>query len=89
MCAWAPAVGVDASASADASGETPLVVGCDDGASLDLAVVQELIGRAAAFQRDVLDEHADLAGLGEVNHVDELGSNPKTVTQQHTRCAGY
>jgi hypothetical protein len=35
--------------------------------------VHELIGRAGAFQREVLDEHADLGGLGEVNHVDELG----------------
>lgn len=45
----APVVGVDVSASAGASGETQLVVGCDDGASLDLSIPQELIGLGGAF----------------------------------------
>ena len=72
MCAWAPAVGAAASASAAASAEA-LVVGCDDGTSVDLAVVQELIGLAGAFQWEVLDEHADLSGLGEFDHFEELG----------------
>ena len=49
------------------------VVGCDDGASLDLAVVQELIGVRRIVEREVFDEHLDLAGLGQANHVDQLG----------------
>jgi hypothetical protein len=43
--------------------EPGLVVGGDDGASVDFAVVQQLVGLARAVEREVLDEHADLGGL--------------------------
>ena len=36
------------------------VVRCDDGASLDFAVVEELVGLGCAVQREVFDEHLDL-----------------------------
>ena len=45
----------------------------DDGASVDLAVVQQLVGLGGALQREVFDEHGDLSGLGEFDHFDEFG----------------
>ena len=69
--------------------ETPLArPGCDDGASVGLAVVQELIGLGGALQREVFDEHSDLPGLREVAHVRRArGSIPRTVTPDYTRVA--
>ena len=49
------------------------VVGCDDGASLDFAVVKELVGLVCAFQGEVFDEHLDLSGLGEGDDFDQFG----------------
>jgi hypothetical protein len=49
------------------------VVGGDDRASLDLAVVQEPVGFAGALQRKVLDQHRDFSRLGEADHLHQLG----------------
>ena len=50
-----------------------LVVGCDDGASLDFAVVKELVGLVCAVDRKVFDEHLDLSRLGELDDFYQLG----------------
>ena len=50
-----------------------LVVGCDDGASLDFAVVKELVGLVGAVDRKVFDEHLDLCRLGELDDFYQLG----------------
>jgi hypothetical protein len=53
--------------------EVESVVGGDDRTSLDLAVVQELVGFAGALQRKVLDQHPDLSRLGQTDDLHELG----------------
>ena len=49
------------------------VVGCDDGAPLDFAVVEELVGLGCAVQREVFDQHLHLSRVGEVDDFDQLG----------------
>ena len=49
------------------------VVGSDDGAALDVAVVQQVVGVRRIVEWEVFDEHLDLAGLGEADHLDQFG----------------
>jgi hypothetical protein len=62
--------------AASATAEGTSVVGRDDRAALDLAVVQEVVGVRRIAEREVFDEHRDLAGLGQADDLDELGDGP-------------
>ena len=53
--------------------ELQLDVGCDDRASLDLAVVKEVVGLGCAVEREVLDEHLDFSRLREADDFDQFG----------------
>lgn len=54
----------------------PLVVRRDDGAALDLAVVQQVVGVRRAVEREVFDEHLDLSGLSQRDDLDQFGDGP-------------
>jgi hypothetical protein len=50
--------------NAASTGPYGLVVGCDDGAPLDLAVVEKVIGVRRVIEGEMFDEHANLSCLG-------------------------
>src|SRR6185437_7762589 len=49
------------------------VVGRDDGASRDLAVVQQVVGVRCILEGEVFDEHLDLPAPGQRDDLDQFG----------------